>query len=160
MPARGCFPGQQFRTQLEHPHGWSLPAQWYAMICRRHMAEFGTSKEQLAAVALAAHRYAQANPRAMRYGRPLTLGVPDGRRSSPTRTSATTAAWRPTARAAVVVAAATAQAIDRGAGPAVLSVAVSARPQSPDDLTNRPDWYQIGLTQAAPRRLRGGIPGP
>jgi acetyl-CoA acetyltransferase len=154
------LPGQQFRTQLEHPHGWSLPAQWYAMICRRHMAEHGTSKDQLAAVALSAYRYAQANPRAMRYGRPLTprqyheadmIADPYQRYDCCLETDGA---------AAIVVTAAPAQS--RPAPPAgrqaaagedravpVLAVE-TARPPSPDDLTNRPDWHHIGLTDAAP----------
>ena len=150
------LPGQQFRTQLEHPHGWSLPAQWYAMICRRHMAEYGTSKDQLAAVALSAYRYAQANPRAMRYGRPLTprqyheagmIADPYQRYDCCLETDGA---------AAVVVTAGPARsgpARPAAAGEvrAVPVLAVeSARPPSPDDLTNRPDWHHIGLTDAAP----------
>jgi acetyl-CoA acetyltransferase len=153
------LPGQQFRTQLEHPHGWSLPAQWYAMICRRHMAEYGTTKDQLAAVALSAYRYAQANPRAMRYGRPLTprqyheadmIADPYQRYDCCLETDGA---------AAIVVAAETAR--PQPAPPAVRQAAAgedravpvlaveTARPPSPDDLTNRPDWHHIGLTDAA-----------
>lgn len=67
------LPGQQFRLNLEEPHGWNTPAAWYAMICRRHMAEHGTSKAQLGAVALTMRRHSRENPRAMLRDRPLTL---------------------------------------------------------------------------------------
>jgi acetyl-CoA acetyltransferase len=138
------LPGQQFRTHLEHPHGWSVPAEWYATICRRHMTEHGTTKDQLAAVALSAHRYAQQNPRAMRYGRPLTerqyheapmIADPYQRYDCCLETDGATA---------VVL-----TSEERGRGVPLLA-ARSARPQSPDDLTNRTDWQRIGLSEAAP----------
>jgi acetyl-CoA acetyltransferase len=138
------LPGRQFRTQLEHPHGWSVPAEWYATICRRHMAEHGTTKDHLAAVALSAHRYAQHNPRAMRYGRPLTarqyheapiIADPYQRYDCCLETDGATA---------VVLTSG-----ERGRGVPLLA-ARSARPQSPDDLTGRTDWRRIGLSEAAP----------
>lgn len=150
------LPGQQFRTQLEHPHGWSVPAQWYAMICRRHMAEYGTTKDQLAAVALSAYRYAQANPRAMRYGRPLTarqyhdadmIADPYQRYDCCLETDGA---------AAVLV---TDEQPARPRDVPVLAVE-TARPPSPDDLTNRPDWHHIGLTDAAPAAYRRAGIGP
>jgi acetyl-CoA acetyltransferase len=41
----------------------------------------------------------------------------------------------------------------------VLAVA-SSRPQSPDDLTNRIDWYRIGLSAAAPAAFDKSGAGP
>ena len=58
------LPGQQFRTQLERAARVERSRQWYAMICRRHMAEFGTTKEQLARVALERRSMPRHNPRA------------------------------------------------------------------------------------------------
>jgi len=45
-------------------HGWYGTAAGYGMIARRHMAEFGTTREQLGAVAIAARRHGAANPNA------------------------------------------------------------------------------------------------
>ena len=39
------IPGQSFRRDFESPYGFSVPGQWYAMIARRHMIEFGTSAD-------------------------------------------------------------------------------------------------------------------
>lgn len=131
------LPGQQFRAQLEHPHG-------YAMICRRHMAEYGTSKDHLAAVALSAHRYAQGNPRAMRRGRLLTRQDHDDAPMIADPYQRYDCCLETDGAAAVVV-------TGRGDGRAVPVLAVAtARPESPDDLTNRADWLRVGLTEAAP----------
>lgn len=43
-------------------YGWIGVIGGYAMIARRHMEEFGTSSEQLAAVAVAARRHGAGNP--------------------------------------------------------------------------------------------------
>jgi acetyl-CoA acetyltransferase len=48
---------------FENPHGATLPAL-YALAAKRHMHEYGTTPEQLAAVAVAMRRYATANPNA------------------------------------------------------------------------------------------------
>ena len=55
------------------PFGLMSPAQTYALDARRHMYEFGTTSAQFGAVAVAAYANAQRNPRAVMYGRPLTL---------------------------------------------------------------------------------------
>ncbi len=55
------------------PFGLFSPAQTYALDARRHMHEFGTTSAQFGAVAVASYANAQRNPRAVMYGRPLTL---------------------------------------------------------------------------------------
>ncbi|KHO21224.1 acetyl-CoA acetyltransferase [Mycolicibacterium setense] len=57
--------------QYEAPYGASLIAK-YAMAARRHMIEFGTTVEQLAEVAVAAHEWAAMNPDAFERDR-ITL---------------------------------------------------------------------------------------
>lgn len=50
------------------------PVSMYALAASRHMHEFGTTREQLAAVAVAARDWAQLNPKAFTYGQgPLTV---------------------------------------------------------------------------------------
>jgi len=49
-----------------------LPASGYALAAARHMHEFGTTREQLASVAVAARQWATMNPRAWSRG-PLTI---------------------------------------------------------------------------------------
>lgn len=48
----------------EHPYSPMLPPTAYALAASRHMYEFGTTREQLAEVAVAARRWAQLNPEA------------------------------------------------------------------------------------------------
>jgi acetyl-CoA acetyltransferase len=46
------------------PFGAVSAANWVALLTSRHFHEFGTTREQLGAVAMTQRRYAQANPRA------------------------------------------------------------------------------------------------
>src|ERR671912_768253 len=54
------------------PYGMLTPAQTTAMQTMRFMHEHGVSQDALAEVALASYAHAQRNPRAVRYGTPLT----------------------------------------------------------------------------------------
>jgi len=49
----------------EHPYSPVQPLTSYALAASRHMHEFGTTREQLAEVAVAARRWAQLNPEAV-----------------------------------------------------------------------------------------------
>src|SRR5690606_8306981 len=42
------MPSQGIRRNFEEPYGWTVPGQWYAMIARRHMIEYGTPREAAA----------------------------------------------------------------------------------------------------------------
>jgi acetyl-CoA acetyltransferase len=55
------------------PFGFASPTSWVAMFTRRWMYETGATREQLGAVALVCRENAVRNPRAMFYGRPLTM---------------------------------------------------------------------------------------
>ena len=57
---------------LSAPYGQMSPAQWYAPKAMRFMHEHGIGQEALRAIAMASYHHAQANPRAVMYGRPLT----------------------------------------------------------------------------------------
>ena len=50
-------------AQFEIPYGPSVPSL-YALIARAHMAEYGTTAEQFAAVAVACRKHASMNPNA------------------------------------------------------------------------------------------------
>jgi acetyl-CoA acetyltransferase len=54
------------------PFGAFSPANWIALMAARHMAAFGTTREQLGAIAVNARRNAARNPRAV-YREPITL---------------------------------------------------------------------------------------
>ena len=54
--------------QFEVPYGIVFPFTGYAFIATRHMHEFGTTQEQLAAVAVATRAWARLNPKANQRG--------------------------------------------------------------------------------------------
>ncbi|VWX49943.1 acetyl-CoA acetyltransferase [Novosphingobium sp. 9U] len=58
--------------QYETPWGLPTPAGGYALAAMRHMHEFGTKREDLAEIAVAARGWAALNPRATQRG-PLTI---------------------------------------------------------------------------------------
>jgi acetyl-CoA acetyltransferase len=55
------------------PHGLLTAGQMFALMARRHMIEYGSTPEQLGAIALACRDRALANPCAQMHGRPLTM---------------------------------------------------------------------------------------
>lgn len=72
----GTGGGGRFRAsgfmQWTLPYGAASAAVWIAMMARRHFHEFGTTREQMAQIALNARRNAALNPKAI-YRDPLTL---------------------------------------------------------------------------------------
>jgi acetyl-CoA acetyltransferase len=61
------------KRQLEVPFGWFPQPVYFATIAQRHMHEFGTTTEQLGAVAVTLRDHAVRHPTAVMHGRPLTL---------------------------------------------------------------------------------------
>ena len=53
--------------------GWFPQPVYFATIARRHMHEFGTTQEQLGAIAVACRRHANLTPGAVMHDKPLTL---------------------------------------------------------------------------------------
>jgi len=62
-----------FKQNLEIPFGWFPQPVYFATIARRHLHEFGTTEEQLGAIAVACRRHANANPAAVMHTKPLSL---------------------------------------------------------------------------------------
>src|SRR5262249_31316171 len=62
-----------FKRNLEGPFGWVPQRVYCATMARRHMYEFGTTAEQLGAIAVACRRHAGLTPGAVMRGRPLSL---------------------------------------------------------------------------------------
>lgn len=56
--------GGSWSTNMEAPYGVTLIAN-YAMVARRHMAQYGTTSEQLAEVSIATRYHAMRNPEAV-----------------------------------------------------------------------------------------------
>jgi acetyl-CoA acetyltransferase len=62
-----------YKQNLEVPFGWFPQPVYFATIARRHMYEFGTTPEQLGAIAVACRRHATLHPHAVMRHKPLTL---------------------------------------------------------------------------------------
>ncbi len=62
----GARPGSepQPASNMERPYGLTLIGN-YAMVARRHMAQYGTTPEQLAEIAVTTRRHAMRNPQAV-----------------------------------------------------------------------------------------------
>jgi len=59
-------------AEWEMPYGMRMPMGAYALAASRHMAQYGTTSEQLAQIAVDTRQWATMNPRA-RYQDPLTI---------------------------------------------------------------------------------------
>ncbi len=152
-------PGTAFRRDFEHPYGAMVPAQWYAMIARRHMFERGSTREDAGALAVQQRAYACLNPLAMMHGRPLTL---DEYLAAPpiydpfhlydcSLESDGAVAFVVSARDAL-----------RGLPqrPVYIGGVAQSKPPGSDDLYNRSSLFEIGLTHAAPRAFAMAGVGP
>jgi acetyl-CoA acetyltransferase len=62
-----------FKQNLEIPFGWFPQPVYFATMARRHRHEFGTTEDQLGAIAVACRRHANGNPAAVMHDRPLSL---------------------------------------------------------------------------------------
>lgn len=144
------LPGGAIARDYYMPYGLTAPPQWYALIARRHMHEFGTTPEQLGAIAIAMRKHAQLNPGAVMHGKPLTM---DAYLASPM----ITAPYRlfdcclETDGAAAVIVTTTERARDLRQRPVAILGAAAAQPYPADEITNRADLFETGLTIAAPR---------
>ncbi len=65
-------PGPDPMAEWELPYGMRMPMGPYALAASRHMAEFGTTSEQLAEIAVSTRAWAAMNPRA-RYRDRITV---------------------------------------------------------------------------------------
>jgi acetyl-CoA acetyltransferase len=144
------LPGGAIARDYYMPYGLTAPPQWYALIARRHMHEFGTTPEQLGAIAIAMRKHAQLNPGAVMKDKPLTL---DAYLASPM----ITAPYRlfdcclETDGAAAVVVTTAERARDLRQRPVYVMGVAAAQPYPADEITNRADLFETGLTIAAPR---------
>ena len=75
--AGGTIAGE---NALLNPYGIFAPAQKYSFKMMRYMHEHGIKQDALRAIAMASYHHAQANPRAVMYGRPLTEAAYDNSR--------------------------------------------------------------------------------
>lgn len=143
------IPGGAIARDFYLPHGFTAPPQWYSVMARRHMHEFGTRHEQLGAIAVTMRKHAQLNPGAVMHGKPMTL---DDYMASPMLADP----YRlfdcclETDGAAAVVVTTAERARDLPGQPITIMGGACGQPYPADEITNRKDIFRTGLTIAAP----------
>lgn len=160
MADTSALPGRGIARDYYLPYGLTAPPQWYALMARRHMHEFGTKQEQLGAIAVAMRKHAQLNPQAVMCGRPLTLAdyLKSPVIADPYRLFD---CCLETDGAAAVVVTSAERARDLRHPPVYVMGVAAAQPCPADEITNRKDIFQTGLTLAAPQAfaMAGVRPG-
>ena len=145
-----ALPGGAIARDYYIPHGLTAPPQWYSIVARRHMHEFGTTQEQLGAIALAMRAHARLNPNAVMRDKPMTI---DDYLASPVIAGP----YRlfdcclETDGAAAVVVTSAERARDLQRDPVYIMGVASGQPYPADEFFNREDVFTTGLTLAAPR---------
>lgn len=132
------------------PHGAVAPVQWYAWLATRHMAEYGTTEDALAEVALSSRSNAQLNPDALMYGRSLSREDYDNARwiSKPFRKFD---CCLENDGACAVIVSSPDRSRDLRKKPVYISGIAEGHPYPADDFGSREDIFEIGLNSAAPR---------
>jgi acetyl-CoA acetyltransferase len=143
------IPGGAIARDYYLPFGFTAPPQWYSVLARRHMHEFGTRSEQLGAIALTMREHAQLNPKAVMHGKPMTLNdyMASPMLADPYRFFD---CCLETDGAAAVVVTSAERARDLATQPVRIVAAACGQPYPADEITNRRDIFKTGLTTAAP----------
>jgi acetyl-CoA acetyltransferase len=143
------IPGGAIARDYYMPFGFTAPPQWYAVIARRHMYEFGTQPEHLGMIAVAMRDHAQRNPHAVTYGKRITLDDYMNSRmlADPYRVLD---CCLETDGAAAVIVTTEERARDLRARPVSIASAARGQPYPADEILNRADLFTTGLTIAAP----------
>ncbi|MCK0508151.1 thiolase C-terminal domain-containing protein [Aromatoleum anaerobium] len=149
----GSIPGGEIARDFYIPFGLTAPPQWYALMARRHMHEYGTTAEQLGAVALAMRKHAQLNPAAVMHGKPLTMAdyLASPMIASPYRLLD---CCIESDGAAAFIVTSVERARDLRQKPVYIMGAAAGQPYPADEITNRADFHRTGLTNAAPEAFR------
>jgi len=142
------------------PFGVAAPPQHYAWMAQRHMQLYGTTHEQLGAVAVAMRKHAQLHPNALMKRAPIDLEDYLASRwvSYPYRLLD---CCLETDGAAALLVTTTDRAKDLRRKPVYVMGVASGHPFPPHDLPNRPDILKMGLDFCAPRAyaMAGAKPG-
>jgi acetyl-CoA acetyltransferase len=126
-------------------------------MAKRHMYEFGTTREQMGAVAVAMRKHAQLNPNAVMRGRPMTMAdyLASPMLADPYKMLD---CCIETDGAAAFVVTTEERARDLGKPIVRVEAAAAAQPHPADEITNRKNIFETGLGRAAPEAFgRAGV---
>jgi len=144
------FSGGPTARDFYYPYGMNVPPQWFSFMCRYHMNKYGTTREQLGAVALAFRKHAQLNPDALMYGKPMTMEDYLNCRMISDPYCLFDCSLECDGACAFVVTTVE-RAKDLKQKPIYLMGSGQGQPYPADDLSNRADFLEMGVTKAAPR---------
>jgi len=134
---------------FEWPYGWATYPQRYATICRRHMHEYGTTIDQLAAIAVATRKHACLNDKAF-FRTPMTVADHHNSRMIADPYHLLDCCLESDGVAAVIVGSAE-SARNLNKRPVSISGIATGYPEFADSLVSRPDFTSFGVRHAAPR---------
>ncbi len=141
----------QFRVlgEFEMPSGNIAPAQLYAHMARRHMELYGTKSEQFAEIAVSTRANALLNDNAV-MKKPMTIEDHQNSRmiSDPLRLFD---CCMESDGAAAIVVSGSDRAKDLAQRPIYIMGVGEGHPDSPSNITQRPDLTTLGTAKAAPR---------
>lgn len=143
------LPAASHMKSFEMPFGLFTPAQWYALMARRHMIEYGTTTKQFGAVAVAMRKHAILNEKAL-MRTPITLKDHQNSRMIADPFRLLDCCLETDGAAAVVVSSAK-RARELRHRPVYIMGVAEGHPDSPDDMANRPKLTELGTKKAAPR---------
>ncbi|MCB1740009.1 MAG: transporter [Gammaproteobacteria bacterium] len=132
------------------PFGALAPVHYYAWLATRHQQLYGVQPEDMAEIALTCRANAQSNPRAYMHGRPLTLDDYLAAPMMATPFRKLDCCLETDGACAVVVTSAE-RAADCARSPVYIMGIAEGHPYPADDIPNRADFFQIGLSFAAPQ---------
>ncbi|MCW0215115.1 MAG: hypothetical protein OJJ54_17300 [Pseudonocardia sp.] len=150
------WPSHRFRTHLEYPYGFTVPMHWYSLHANRWFHDTKADPAGMREIALATRLHAHNNTKAYFRDRPLTAEQYDNAPQLLTPFKLYDICQETDGAAAVIV-----QRIGTGAQAhreVIILDGGEGHPDTPDDMTSRPDILNMGMTKLGPRILhRAGI---
>jgi acetyl-CoA acetyltransferase len=138
-------------AEFEWPFGNVGAAQWFAHAAQRHMHEFGTTSVQLGHVAVTCRAHANLNPRALMYGKPMTLADHQASRMITTPFRLLDCSLESDGAGALVLTSAD-RARALGRGDAVIAGVGEAHGYPPTSITQKRDLAQLDAVRVAAER--------
>ena len=146
------FPSPLIRSELEYPQGLLTLLHAYSLHANLWMHTYDIDRRALATVAVTMRKHAQLNPQAYMRGRPLTYEDYDASPVICDPLRVLDCCLETDGAAAILVTAP--DAVRPNPRHVRVLAATEGHPDTPDDVTNRPDLKTMGITKAAPRAFQ------